>query len=354
MDRILKFKREKQSGDLYELIKANNFVYIWGKTGTGKTHAVKKAYPQCIEIDSSILKSKQGTIDFLQRLKTSAEAILIDDYESVEDLIGMREIDGPVSRGPLIIVGHNEGCSVGKPHVYKFPQMPPNEIEKLVKCPESARAAIDCDGDIRYFINLCLYGSSKKDDFMSAKQVIHSLIHVDGTRNPVSLIGEFLDEHGNMLGMIQENYVHSPTADPVLVSEALSLADIIDSKIYEGSWDSMCYFYNQGILLPAYHIGHSLQEIRTASIWTKSLNIRMREKKIREINNKNMHVSMDHDFLVMIRNYCNEDLDKARELILEYHIESHDLDVINHLGKIKTRHLNILKKECRERMSPKK
>jgi hypothetical protein len=50
----------------------------------------------------------------------------------------------------------------------------------------------------------------------------------------------------------------------------------------------------------------------------------------------------------------HEDLAKARELILEYHIESQDLDVINHLGKIKTRHLNILKKECRERMTQKK
>jgi hypothetical protein len=185
---------------------------------------------------------------------------------------------------------------------------------------------------------------------MSAKDVIHSLIHVDGTRSSVSMLGEYLDEHGNMLGMIQENYIYSPSVDMVLVTESLSRADLIDSKIYEGSWDSMCYFYNEGILLPALYIGHTIQKIQTASIWTKSLNIRMRQKKIRDINSKNKHVTLDHDSLVLIRDYCNSDLDQARELIKDYHLDSTDLDVINHLGKIKTKHLTILKKECRERM----
>lgn len=349
MDRILRIKREKQSGDLYELIQSKNYIYIWGPSGIGKSYAVEKSYPRCIHLESSILKSKQTTIEFLERIKGSGEAVLIDDYESVEYLIGMREIEGVLSRGPLIIIGNSEIPPNGKPFVYKFPHMQPCEIEKLLKCPESARASIECNGDIRYFFNICLHASSKKDEFMSAKDVIHSLIHVDGTRSSVSLLGEYLDEHGNMLGMIQENYIYSPTADFVLVSESLSRADIIDSKIYEGSWDSMCYFYNEGILLPAQYIGHTVNEIKTASIWTKSLNIRMRQKKIRDINAKNRHTVMDHDTLILIRDYCNADLVKARELIKEYHLDSADLDVINHLGKIKTKHLTILKKECRER-----
>jgi len=349
MDRILRIKREKQSGPLYELIQEHKYIYIWGKTGIGKSHAVKKAFPKCIELDSNILKSKQQTIDLIERIRTSSEAVLIDEYESVEDLIGMREITGPISKGPLIIIGHEETLPNGKPFVYKFPVLPPYEIEKLLKCPESARASVECNGDIRYFYNLCLHGSSKKDEFMSARDVIHSLIHVTGTRKPESLIGEYLDEHGNMLGIIQENYVDSQEVDMISVTESLSNADVIDSKIYEGSWDSMCYFYNEGILIPSFYIGHSLKDIRTASIWTKSLNIRMREKKIREMNNKNIHTQLKYEELVLIQKYCNADLDKARELLLEYNLDSSDLDVINHLGKIKTKHLTILKKECRER-----
>jgi hypothetical protein len=52
---------------------------------------------------------------------------------------------------------------------------------------------------------------------------------------------------------------------------------------------------------------------------------------------------------MLIQNYCNTDLNKARELLIEYNLDSSDLDVINHLGKIKTKHLTTLKKECRER-----
>lgn len=349
MDRILRIKREKQSGPLYELVQEHRYVYIWGKPGIGKTWAVKKSFPGCIELDSNILKSKQQTIDFLERVRGSSEAILIDEYESIQDLIGMREIEGPVTRGPLIIIGHEETVPNGKPFVYKFPLMPPAEIEKLLKCPDSARVSVECNGDIRFFYNVCMHGSSKKDEFMSARDVIHSLIHVDGTRRPGNLMGEYLDEHGNMLGMIQENYVNSPNVDTIQVTEALSNADIIDCRIYEGNWDSMCYFYNEGILIPSFHIGHTLNEIRTASIWTKSLNIRMREKKIREMNTKSVHRHLRHDELIVIQRYCNSDLDKARELLREYNLDSSDLDVINHLGKIKTKHLTILKKECRER-----
>ena len=76
----------------------------------------------------------------------------------------------------------------------------------------------------------------------------------------------------------------------------------------------------------------------------------MREKKIREMNTKSVYRHLRHDELILIQRYCNADLDKARELLREYNLDSSDLDVINHLGKIKTKHLTILKKECRERM----
>ena len=349
MDRILRIKREKQSGDLYELIQSKNYIYIWGRSGIGKSYAVEKAYPHAINLESNILKSKQTTIEFLDRIKGSGEAVLIDDYESVSDLIGIREIEGVISRGPLIIIGHSATPPNGKPFVYKFPQMSPTEIEKLLKCPESSRASVECDGDIRYFFNMCLHASSKKDEFMSAKDVIHSLVHVDGTRSAANMIGEYLDEHGNMLGMIQENYINAPMVDMVLVSESLSRADVIDSVIYDGSWDSMCFFYNEAILIPAQIIGHSLTEIKTASIWTKSLNIRMRQKKIRDINSKNKHTPLDHDALVLIGRCCNSDLVRAQELINDYNLDPADLDVINHLVKIKTKHLTILKKRCREK-----
>lgn len=351
MDRILKIKREKQISSLH----AHRYIYVWGPTGVGKTYTIKKLFPDFVEIDPNILKTKQGTIDFLERVVNSTSHVIIDDYESLEDLIGLREIEGPVSNGTLIIIGQSStNIPAGKPFVYQFPIQSPADIMRLAEGPMVADMAVQCKGDLRKFFGSLTFKTDERDVFMSARQVIHSLIHIDGVKRPCELIGEYLDEHGNMMGLIQENYVHVDGVDMVAVTECLSVADIIDSELYDGHWDNMCYFYNQAIITPAFHIGHSLEDIKTASMWTKHLNMLMRDKKIRSMNNRICHVKVDHDSLGLVAKYANNDVEHAKRLLVEYNLESADLDVINHLHKIKTKSLNILKKECRERTIPKK
>ena len=76
-----------------------------GRTGIGKTYAVHEALQgNYIELTEDILKSKQGTIDFLEKLKSTDTPVVLDEYESVCNLIGMREITNPPSAGKFVII----------------------------------------------------------------------------------------------------------------------------------------------------------------------------------------------------------------------------------------------------------
>ena len=77
--------------------------------------------------------------------------------------------------------------------------------------------------------------------------------------------------------------------------------------------------------------------------------MRMRDKKLRSIRNRNIECSIGHDELSLSAKYINADPEKAKELVSHYNLISEDIDVINHLHKLKTRNATILKKECRER-----
>lgn len=326
-----------------------------GKPGIGKTYTVKKVYPDIIELTSDILKSKQSTIDFIERIKCSNLPVLIDDYDSVEDHIGIREISGPITSKPLVVVGNNPHSLDGKPFVYNFPVMPVHEIMKLASGAGVERKAILCQGDLRRFFQSLLFESDDPDVFMSPKQVIESIIGVKGTVNPIKLLGNYMEEHGNMMGLIQENYPNSPIADFVHVTECLSNADLIDHRLYNGDWHLMPLFFVEAVISPALSIGHTVETINTASMWTKELNMKMREKKIRNFSSKIPGYKLSHEEIVLLGKYINNDIEKAKELVREYQLESADIDVMNHLHKLKTKNATIIKKECREQMNqPKK
>lgn len=349
MDRILKHKQKvKFDHPLTDIIEKHRYVYVYGKPGIGKTYTIYKIIGEFIEITADILKTKQTTIDFFERIQSSTLPVLIDDYDSIEDLVGFREIVGLVSQGPLIIVGNKQATLEGKPYMYEFPLMPVHEIMNLASGPTVERNAILCQGDIRRFFQAVLYNSDEPDDFRSPKQVLETLICVNGTEKPSTMISDHFEEHGNMLGLIHQNYSNAAMSNLTSITESLSLSDIIDTKLYEGDWHLLPYFFIEGIINTTRHIGHTAESIQPASIWTKELNMRMRDKKLRSIRNRNVECSIGHDELILIAKYINSDPEKAKELVRHYKLISEDIDVINHLHKLKTRNATILKKECRE------
>jgi hypothetical protein len=349
MDRILKVaKKDKIVHPLIDLAAKHRYIYVCGKPGIGKTFMVKKCFPDAIHVPPEILKSKQPTIEFFERISFTDKPVIIDDYDSVDDNIGIREITGPVSQGPLVIIGNKNHSLDGKPFVYDFPHMDIADIMKLVSSPKSERAAIVCQGDIRRFFQIVLYDSDDPDIFQTPKQVLESFICKKGKENPLNYLGKYFEEHGNMMGLIQENYLRSPQVDPVYVSDCFSRADIIDKELYQGEWHLMSFFFSESVIRPALSVGHSLDSLDSASLWTKELNIRMREKKIRAITKRIPSVNLDYDALVMLGKYINNDIEKAKELAREYRLDSADIDVINHLHKLKTKNASIIKKQCQE------
>ena len=352
MDRILKVvKKDILVHPLTQIVNSHRYVYIMGRPGIGKTYTIKKCFPDLIEVSPEVLKSKQSTLEFLERIRCTDLPILIDDYDSVDENIGIREISGPLSRGPLIIVGNKNHSLDGKPFVYEFPQLPIPEIMKLVSGPKSERAAIMCQGDIRRFFQFVLYDSDDPDIFQTPKQVLESFVCKKGSENPVNYLGKYFEEHGNMMGMMQENYIKSPRADPVYITNCFSNADIIDGVLYNGEWHLMSFFFSEGVIRPAVHVGHTIDSLDSASLWTKELNMRMREKKIRNFAHRIPGTKLGHEEIVLIARYINNDIEKAKTLIHEYKLESADIDVINHLHKLKTKNATIIKKECREQTS---
>jgi hypothetical protein len=349
MERILKVtKKDKIVHPLVDLADKHRYLYIVGKPGIGKTFTVKQCFPGAIYVAPEILKSKQTTIDFFERIAPTTNPVIIDDFDGVDDNIGIREISGPVSRGPLIIIGNKQPSLDGKPHVYEFPQMPVSEIMKLVSSPKTERAAIICQGDIRRFFQIVLFDSDDPDIFQTPKQVLESFVCKKGKENPVKYLGKYFEEHGNMMGLIQENYLRSPCVDPVHVTDCFSSADVIDKELYQGEWHLMSFFFSEGVIRPCISVGHTLDSLDPASLWTKELNIRMREKKIRTISTRNADAKFSHDELVLIGKYINNDIERAKQLVKEYKLESADIDVINHLHKLKTKNATIIKKQCQE------
>lgn len=349
MDRILKQKKKvKYEHPLAELIEQHRYVYVYGRPGIGKTYTIRKIFPEIIEVTPDILKSKQSTVDFFELIHSSVLPVLIDDYDSIEELIGLREITGVISQGPLIIIGNKLATLEGRPYVYEFPQMPVDEIMKLASGPTVERNAILCQGDIRRFFQSVLYNSDDPDDFRSPKQVLESLIGINGKEKPSTMFSDYFEEHGNMLGLIHQNYSNAAMSNLTTITNSLSLSDIIDTKLYEGEWHLLSYFFIEGVINTTTHIGHTAENIQPASIWTKELNMRMRDKKLRNIRNRNSDCSLGHDELILIARYINSDPEKAKELARHYRLASEDIDVINHLHKLKTRNATLLKKECRE------
>ena len=76
---------------------------IIGRSGTGKSWLARQILGTWVELTPDILKSKQDTLEFLDKIRGSNVNVLLDEYECVEDLSGIREIRTPPTNGNFIV-----------------------------------------------------------------------------------------------------------------------------------------------------------------------------------------------------------------------------------------------------------
>ena len=306
------------------------------------------AFPQYVELDYDTLRSRNATLSFMERVRGTDIPIIVDDWEIVIEFIGAKEINGPLNRSTTVLVST-------KP-IDDMPNIkwqPPDFMEvgkKFCTDPDKVRAAAaKSKGDLHIFIGSLEFEGHERDIFETPKSFIYSLLCKGGTNQVGAYMASHIHEHGYVWGVVQENYVDVPDKPMEFyadVADSISIAGIIDNRIYNGSWDLVPMFNLHACLIPAHQIGHSLDAgvLRPGSMWTKYQNFCMRNKRLKTIVLKNFPRNVTIDTLMLIRDYC---IQGDTEVIREYKFDKSDLDILNHLAivkKIKTKTLSSLKK----------
>lgn len=349
MDKFLNIKQRKEPPSSFAAsVLAHQFVCVHGPPGSGKTWGVMHAFPQYVELDYDTLRSRNATLSFMERVRGTDIPIIVDDWEIVIEFIGAKEINGPLNRSTTVLVST-------KP-IDDMPNIkwqPPDFMEvgkKFCTDPDKVRAAAaKSRGDLHIFIGSLEFEGHERDIFETPKSFIYSLLCKGGTNQVGAHMASHIHEHGYVWGVVQENYVDVPDKPMEFyadVADSISIAGIIDNRIYNGSWDLVPMFNLHACLIPAHQIGHSLDAgvLRPGSMWTKYQNFCMRNKRLKTIVLKNFPRNVTIDTLMLIRDYC---IQGDTEVIREYKFDKSDLDILNHLAivkKIKTKTLSSLKK----------
>lgn len=225
-------------------------ICIFGPIGCGKTTWAHK-HLDFIEVTESILKSKETTLDFISRVKLLDRNVLIDNFDGMIDYQGAAYFTQPVTRACTFLVS-----------TYYIEGTVPFEM----KGPDLRQATFKKDG----------WGDM--DSFLKPSDVIKS--HLTNDTNHINLIDTLHGEHGNILGLVHENYTSGGSNLEVLcdVSTALSDASIIDDHMYEGVWDLMPYFITVGCAIPCNLLKGDVTTFSPATIWTKYMNMCTRKK----------------------------------------------------------------------------
>ena len=295
-----------------------------------------------IELTPDILKSKQETIEFLIKIKSSDLPVVLDEYECLSDLIGLREIKESPTTGLFVIVSQVPIKFDFEFSTYHMPLKTPGEIQKLFPGAD-ADVIKTCGGDLRVVAQSLEFKSDMRDDFQGPRDFIMSLVSKDSKVNPARYIGFPVQEPGNIASILHENYPDGK-GDFASIADMLSRADMIESRIYAGDWELLHYFNFWGCILPSIEIGHTLTNLRPGSTWTKYQNMCMRAKRIDAMANRVPGKRLCYDELLTLRNFA--ELENV-EILRDYQLQPQDVDVLNHLSplrKIKAKTVSSLKK----------
>ena len=285
------------------------------------------------ELSPDILKNKNDTLDFLEKIKNTFSTIFIDEFET--DCSGWKEIveymktHTRINKGALVIILKN----IKKIDFCDCIYLQPYSVETIVEIGkekfknknenEILLGAEKCNGNLNIFLNSFQF-NGKRDILLSPKDVVHNLL-CSGETNPSDFIGKYLDEHGYSWGIVHENYPRAKnvTMETVQeISESMSLADVYDNKLYYGDWDLNPYFCQEAIIGPSIKLKKSLyrESMNPGSAWTKYNNMKMRMGKIKQMRHRNKHFKLDNiDILMSLQNKCIE-MEMDIVSILKYYI----------------------------------
>jgi hypothetical protein len=345
MDRFL--ARSKQKTE-YEFTSLGPAVCVLGRSGIGKSWAVRDALRPHIELTADILKSKQDTVNFLERIQGTDTPVILDEYECVQDLIGLREIKGPPTNGLFVVVSQIPVKFDFEIAVYEFPIPTFEDIKKVAPGIKDV-AIIECNGDLRRAIRSLTFRSDQMDDFQGPRDFIISLVsRTSQGINPARFIGHPLSEPGNIASIIHENYPDTRGASTDFMANValdISTSGIFEDAIYNGNWELMNYFNFFGCILPSVAIRHGLgTNLRAGSSWTKHQNMCMRLKRIKMMANRRPGQEIHMDTLMMLRDYAEAG---NADILRDYNLQPQDIDVLNHMSplrKIKPKVVTNLKK----------
>jgi hypothetical protein len=311
-------------------------INVYSPPGTGKSTFFSK---KGIQFDHEILKTKEKTLDFLEKMKYSMFPLILDDYELVQSLSGTKEFTkGMFTRGAFYVISTERIDQDWIDQWYEFPGVCPLEFAKSFNnVSESVvieTLAKNKGNMSRTKLDLETF-SSHRDIFMSSKEYIVNLLK---DPNPINNIHKYLSEHGNTFCIIQENYtsVKDSSIDEIAsIAHDFSDAEIIDVKMYSDvSWDLMPFFNLSACILPAYKLGpiKDPKVDRPGTAWTRYSNACMKKNRFKKLG-----IYREEIPLWILKANMNDPLDR---------FDSYDIDSINQLAfsnKIQPKITNKLK-----------
>jgi hypothetical protein len=315
-------------------------VNVYSDSGTGKsTFFSKKGH---VQFDHENLKTKEKTIDFLQKMKYSMFPLVLDDYDIVKYTSGVKEFaKGMFPRGTFYVISTERIEQDWVDQWYKFPGVPVHDfaMEMGISDEKAQGLLVKTRGNMTA-VRMDIHNfSSQRDNFETAKEYLQGLLR---DPMPSSNLNKYLTEHGNTFGIIQENYIFSEGTSIDLLADIandFSEAHMIDVKMYSDvSWDLMPYFNLHACIMPASKLPSDLELERPASMWTKYSNMCMKMNRF-----KKLKVRLDDISLWILKANNGDPLEQ---------FDSYDIDSFNQLAigtRIQQKITNKLKKESQRR-----
>lgn len=312
--------------ETYEKIPKSGVINVYGPQGCGKTFFFSKV--NHVSFNHDVLKTKEKTDDFMKMMRCSLLPLVLDDFDIVSSLPGIKELR-KIKTQFFIISEKKIDLDIVTFH-FEFPRVPDEDFanENNIDIQKAKTLIQNANGNLTIVKTNIDSFECVRDVFIDSKDYVKELIR---SENPSEFIDRHLSEHGNTFGMIHENYPDY-TTEFTRVSQSLSDAVLIDQFIYsEVSWDLMPFFNVSGCIIPAFYMKGDPVDIKPGSAWTKHSNMCMKMSRLRKLR-----LPREHLWIWSLKANAGEKIP----------FDSYDLDSINQISfvKIKPKILTSLKK----------
>lgn len=313
--------------ETYEKLPKNGVTNIYGPHGCGKTYFFSKV--KHVSFNHDVLRTKEKTIDFIHMMKCSLLPLVLDDFDLVDNLPGIKELK-PIRTQFFIVSEKKLDLEIITFH-FEFPKVPFEEFasDNKIDAHRAKNLIEKANGNMTIVKTDLNSFESVRDVFIDSKEYVKELIRC---QKPSEFIDRHLSEHGNTFGMIHENYLDFSN-NFTSITQSLSDAVVIDDIIYSDvSWDLMPFFNVSGCIIPAFHMSGDPNDLKPGSAWTKHSNMCMKMSRLRKLR-----IPRDHLWVWALKANAGENVDFE---------DSYDLDSINQISfvKIKPKVLTSLKK----------